>query len=87
MLRVYIYIIQAPYTIITFPFLFSCMFGDLGHGFLMFFAGLWMVLREKNLIARNIKDEVNLFSEIKTQSTDEKFLSFRFLECFSEAVI
>jgi vacuolar-type H+-ATPase subunit I/STV1 len=35
------------------------MFGDLGHGILMFLAGLYMVLREKNLEARNIKDEVN----------------------------
>uniref|UniRef100_A0A8R1I515 V-type proton ATPase subunit a n=1 Tax=Caenorhabditis japonica TaxID=281687 RepID=A0A8R1I515_CAEJA len=48
----------APYTIITFPFLFSCMFGDLGHGCIMLMAGLWFVLREKNLIARNIKDEI-----------------------------
>ncbi|CAI5449187.1 unnamed protein product [Caenorhabditis angaria] len=48
----------APYTIISFPFLFSCMFGDLGHGVIMFMAGLWFVLREKNLIARNIKDEI-----------------------------
>ena len=48
----------APYTIITFPFLFSCMFGDLGHGLLMFFAGLYLVLREKNLIARQINDEI-----------------------------
>ncbi|CAB3406506.1 unnamed protein product [Caenorhabditis bovis] len=48
----------APYTIISFPFLFSCMFGDLGHGCIMFMAGLWFVVREKNLIARNIKDEI-----------------------------
>ncbi|CAL2041027.1 hypothetical protein CAEBREN_11295 [Caenorhabditis brenneri] len=52
----------APYTIITFPFLFSCMFGDLGHGVIMLMAGLWFVLREKNLQARNIKDEIfNMF--------------------------
>ncbi|GMS97522.1 hypothetical protein PENTCL1PPCAC_19697, partial [Pristionchus entomophagus] len=54
----YLEINPAPYTIITFPFLFSCMFGDLGHGILMFFAGLYLCLREKNLIARNIKDEI-----------------------------
>ncbi|MCP9265386.1 hypothetical protein DINM_020665 [Dirofilaria immitis] len=54
----YLEINPAPYTIITFPFLFSCMFGDLGHGILMLIAGLWMVLREKNLEARNIKDEI-----------------------------
>lgn len=48
----------APYTIITFPFIFSCMFGDLGHGFLMLLCGLFLVLREKNLQARQINNEV-----------------------------
>ncbi|RCN53313.1 V-type ATPase subunit family protein [Ancylostoma caninum] len=48
----------APFTIISFPFIFACMFGDLGHGILMFLAGLYFVVREKNLIDRNIKDEI-----------------------------
>ncbi|PIO64498.1 V-type ATPase subunit family protein [Teladorsagia circumcincta] len=48
----------APYTIISFPFIFACMFGDLGHGLLMFLCGLYFVVREKNLINRNIKDEI-----------------------------
>lgn len=33
-------------------------FGDLGHGILMFLAGLYLVLREKNLEARQIRDEI-----------------------------
>uniref|UniRef100_A0A8C1IQS7 V-type proton ATPase subunit a n=1 Tax=Cyprinus carpio TaxID=7962 RepID=A0A8C1IQS7_CYPCA len=40
----------APYTIITFPFLFAVMFGDLGHGILMTCAALYLVLRESRLI-------------------------------------
>ncbi|KAG4304959.1 hypothetical protein PORY_001634 [Pneumocystis oryctolagi] len=35
--------------IVTFPFLFAVMFGDLGHGFLMFIAALYLCLNEKKL--------------------------------------
>ncbi|KAJ9589242.1 hypothetical protein L9F63_017541 [Diploptera punctata] len=52
----------APYTIITFPFLFAVMFGDLGHGMLMALFGAWMVLREKPLAAKKSDSEIwNIF--------------------------
>lgn len=49
----------TPYTIITFPFLFAVMFGDLGHGTLMALFGLWMILKEKPLAAKKSDSEVS----------------------------
>uniref|UniRef100_A0A224X765 V-type proton ATPase subunit a n=1 Tax=Panstrongylus lignarius TaxID=156445 RepID=A0A224X765_9HEMI len=52
----------APYTIITFPFLFAVMFGDVGHGALMTAFAAWMVLQEKPLAAKKSNNEIwNIF--------------------------
>ncbi|KAL2097347.1 hypothetical protein ACEWY4_006554 [Coilia grayii] len=46
----------AVFTIITFPFLFAVMFGDVGHGFLMAVVALWMILEERD---PKVKDSTN----------------------------
>ncbi|CAJ0597797.1 unnamed protein product [Cylicocyclus nassatus] len=48
----------APYTMISFPFLFAVMFGDMGHGAIMLMAALFFILKEKQLEAARIKDEI-----------------------------
>ncbi|KAJ8251238.1 hypothetical protein GJAV_G00218830 [Gymnothorax javanicus] len=48
----------APYTIITFPFLFAVMFGDMGHGLLMTLFALYLVLRENRLLAQKNDNEM-----------------------------
>lgn len=45
-------------TIITFPFLFAIMFGDLGHGFIVLLAALYLIMNEKTYNAMRKKDEI-----------------------------
>lgn len=46
----------APFTVITFPFLFAVMFGDVGHGILMFLFALGVVLNEKRMVRRKLDE-------------------------------
>jgi V-type H+-transporting ATPase subunit a len=39
----------APFSIITFPFLFSVMFGDVGHGLILLLAGIFIQVNEKRI--------------------------------------
>ncbi|XP_054852176.1 V-type proton ATPase 116 kDa subunit a 2 isoform X3 [Eublepharis macularius] len=48
----------ALFTIITFPFIFAIMFGDCGHGFLMFLFALLMVVFEKHPRLLRSQDEI-----------------------------
>ncbi|XP_010077404.1 PREDICTED: V-type proton ATPase 116 kDa subunit a isoform 2 [Pterocles gutturalis] len=48
----------ALYTIITFPFLFAVMFGDFGHGLLMFIFALVTILYENHPRLQRSQDEI-----------------------------
>ena len=49
------------FTLISFPFLFGVMYGDVGHGTLLTLGALYFILREKHysdLVRRREMDEI-----------------------------
>nr|XP_020656087.1 V-type proton ATPase 116 kDa subunit a [Pogona vitticeps] len=80
----------APYTIITFPFLFAVMFGDCGHGTVMLAFALWMISNEKALLAQKGDNEIwNTFFSgrylILLMSIFSIYTGFIYNDCFSKS--
>ncbi|XP_041957822.1 V-type proton ATPase 116 kDa subunit a2-like [Alosa sapidissima] len=81
----------APYTIITFPFLFAVMFGDLGHGILMACFALWMVLYENDRKLKHTRNEIwNTFFEgrylILLMGLFSVYTGLIYNDCFSKSL-
>ena len=49
------------FAVITFPFLFAVMFGDIGHGFIIFCAAVCMILRERAWAKADLGEIIGTF--------------------------
>ena len=49
------------FAVITFPFLFAVMFGDIGHGTIIFFAALIMILNERKMARADLGEIFGTF--------------------------
>lgn len=50
----------AVITLVTFPFLFGIMFGDVGHGFFLFVFAAMLIRNEKSLAAQKLNEIVQM---------------------------
>ncbi|XP_069759269.1 V-type proton ATPase 116 kDa subunit a 4-like isoform X2 [Narcine bancroftii] len=80
----------APYTIITFPFLFAVMFGDCGHGAVLLGFALIMIINEKSFATQRGGNEIwNTFFSgrylILLMSIFSIYTGFIYNDCFSKS--
>ncbi|KAM3868239.1 V-type proton ATPase 116 kDa subunit a [Diretmus argenteus] len=81
----------APFTIITFPFLFAVMFGDLGHGVIMALFAFWMVFYENDHKLKRTRNEIwNTFFEgryiILMMGLFSIYTGLIYNDCFSKSL-
>ncbi|XP_031193833.1 V-type proton ATPase 116 kDa subunit a [Mastomys coucha] len=80
----------ALFTIITFPFLFAVMFGDFGHGFVMFLFALFLVLNENHPRLRQSQEILRMFFDgryiLLLMGLFSVYTGLIYNDCFSKSV-
>jgi len=75
------------FSIITFPFLFGVMFGDVGHGIMMLLFVLFLIAREKAFMKEGLNEMVQTCFDgryiIVLMSLFSIYCGFMYNECFS----
>jgi len=51
----------ALYAVVTFPFLFAVMFGDLGHAVIIVTAAMLMIINEKKMAKAELDEILGIF--------------------------
>jgi vacuolar-type H+-ATPase subunit I/STV1 len=49
------------FAVVTFPFLFAVMFGDIGHGTIILFAAVWMIINERTWARADLGEITGMF--------------------------
>ncbi|KAF3820600.1 hypothetical protein GH733_005145 [Mirounga leonina] len=80
----------ALFTIITFPFLFAVMFGDFGHGFVMFLFALLLVLNENHPRLNQSQEIMRMFFNgryiLLLMGLFSVYTGLIYNDCFSKSV-
>ena len=71
------------FAIITFPFLFAVMFGDIGHSLIILFTALYMIMNERKW-AKGGLGEVGEIFEIFTPDSFSRFRLPVYSSCKSQ---
>lgn len=77
----------AVFTAVTFPFLFGIMYGDLGHGTILFIQGLYLVLTERKMESVRGKPLISRDVHIELTRKRHNFcreISEKWKECCTE---
>ncbi|KAF2069868.1 hypothetical protein CYY_008808 [Polysphondylium violaceum] len=77
----------AVMTIVTFPFLFGVMFGDVGHGILLLASSIALILLEKKLAGKKLNELIQMPFDgryvLFLMSLFSIYVGFIYNECFS----